>query len=132
MGLRQPSRLHDNQSTVNGAGTGAARARGGMDRRPKPTVHQGSKRTPPRRAFGRPQARPRRPGRVGALPVLGVALLVALAVASLYLTLKDARWQWSAAWCTIKGNISQDTGERIYHLPGDEFYGRTWINPLQA
>ena len=29
--------------------------------------------------------------------------------------------------CLIKGNISQ-SGERIYHVPGGDFYGRTVIN----
>lgn len=29
--------------------------------------------------------------------------------------------------CVIKGNISIDTGEKIYHLPGMKDYGRTSI-----
>jgi hypothetical protein len=31
--------------------------------------------------------------------------------------------------CDIKGNISLNTGERIYHVPGGEFYGPTVISP---
>jgi len=31
--------------------------------------------------------------------------------------------------CNIKGNISIDTGERIFHVPGQEFYSRTLIRP---
>ena len=31
--------------------------------------------------------------------------------------------------CDIKGNISFDTGERIYHVPGQEYYSETVINP---
>lgn len=31
--------------------------------------------------------------------------------------------------CLIKGNISPRTGERIYHLPGQQFYDRTVISP---
>jgi hypothetical protein len=31
--------------------------------------------------------------------------------------------------CEIKGNISSRTGERIYHLPSQMFYGRTVISP---
>jgi hypothetical protein len=31
--------------------------------------------------------------------------------------------------CDIKGNISYSTGEKIYHLPGGEFYDRTKIAP---
>ncbi|WP_419195924.1 hypothetical protein [Ensifer adhaerens] len=30
--------------------------------------------------------------------------------------------------CDIKGNISIDTGERIYHIPGQKFYSATVIN----
>ncbi|MCT7377311.1 hypothetical protein [Chelativorans salis] len=29
--------------------------------------------------------------------------------------------------CDIKGNINR-TGERIYHVPGQEYYSATWIN----
>ena len=29
--------------------------------------------------------------------------------------------------CNIKGNISINSGERIYHLPGQEFYAETVI-----
>src|SRR5262245_54283724 len=31
--------------------------------------------------------------------------------------------------CVIKGNISLKTGERIYHLPGQRYYGKTKISP---
>lgn len=31
--------------------------------------------------------------------------------------------------CTIKGNISIDSGERIYHMPGQDFYAATVISP---
>ncbi len=31
--------------------------------------------------------------------------------------------------CDIKGNISYKTGEYIYHVPGQEFYNVTGINP---
>jgi hypothetical protein len=33
------------------------------------------------------------------------------------------------AGCDIKGNVSQDTGERIYHLPGQRYYNATKIEP---
>ena len=31
--------------------------------------------------------------------------------------------------CEIKGNISFDTKEKIYHIPSDRFYDQTVINP---
>mgnify|MGYP001390893306 CR=1 FL=1 len=31
--------------------------------------------------------------------------------------------------CDIKGNIGFESGERIYHVPGQEFYDETIINP---
>ncbi len=31
--------------------------------------------------------------------------------------------------CDIKGNISYNSGNKIYHLPGSEFYEDTIINP---
>ena len=31
--------------------------------------------------------------------------------------------------CRIKGNISQRSGDRIYHMPGQQHYTRTRINP---
>jgi len=34
-----------------------------------------------------------------------------------------------AATCNIKGNISINTGERIYHVPGQEHYWETKISP---
>jgi len=32
--------------------------------------------------------------------------------------------------CTIKGNISKNTGQRIYHIPGQEYYTQTRIDWL--
>lgn len=34
----------------------------------------------------------------------------------------------SAPGCNIKGNISMNTGERIFHVPGQEHYGETRIS----
>lgn len=31
--------------------------------------------------------------------------------------------------CNIKGNISHNSGRRIYHMPGDQHYARTRIDP---
>ena len=35
----------------------------------------------------------------------------------------------SASGCSIKGNISINTGEHIYHVPGQEDYVATKISP---
>lgn len=32
--------------------------------------------------------------------------------------------------CDIKGNIAYESGERIYHMPGQEYYEETEINPI--
>jgi len=34
--------------------------------------------------------------------------------------------------CSVKGNISVGSGERIYHVPGQEFYADTVINLLKG
>lgn len=34
-----------------------------------------------------------------------------------------------AVGCTIKGNVSINSGERIYHVPGQEYYDATRISP---
>ena len=31
--------------------------------------------------------------------------------------------------CNVKGNISLNTGERIYHVPGQKYYSETRISP---
>ncbi len=31
--------------------------------------------------------------------------------------------------CNIKGNVSIDSGERIYHVPGQDYYEATKISP---
>lgn len=36
-----------------------------------------------------------------------------------------------ASLCRIKGNVSE-SGERIYHVPGGAFYGRTHVNAARG
>jgi hypothetical protein len=36
---------------------------------------------------------------------------------------------YSAPGCVIKGNASYDTGEKIYHVPGGQYYNSTKIDP---
>lgn len=35
---------------------------------------------------------------------------------------------WHKPGCDIKGNISFNTGEKIFHMPGDKYYWKTKIN----
>ncbi|UDF29956.1 UNVERIFIED_ORG: hypothetical protein LHK14_01155 [Roseateles sp. XES5] len=34
--------------------------------------------------------------------------------------------------CNIKGNISYNGGERIYHVPGQHYYGETRIRTMEG
>ncbi|GJL90605.1 sunset domain-containing protein [Hyphococcus sp.] len=34
-----------------------------------------------------------------------------------------------AKGCVIKGNVSQNVGARIYHVPGQKYYAGTVISP---
>lgn len=43
--------------------------------------------------------------------------------------LHDAFVRFSGADCNIKGNISINTGERIFHVPGQRYYDVTRISP---
>jgi hypothetical protein len=31
--------------------------------------------------------------------------------------------------CNIKGNVSIDSGQRIYHVPGQQYYSETVVRP---
>ena len=69
----------------------------------------------------------------------GVGALVPLAAARTHVTLPDIPSFFAAAGdsraaahqpgCDIKGNISINTGERIYHVPGQKYYDATVISP---
>ncbi|MDR9775014.1 succinoglycan biosynthesis protein exoi [Rhizobium hidalgonense] len=46
-----------------------------------------------------------------------------------------ASWNGSDGFgqsCNIKGNISIETGERIFYVPGQRYYSQTKINPQYA
>ncbi len=62
----------------------------------------------------------------------GAGALGLLAVAQTDLSLSDVATFFSSGGhvtCPIKGNISINTGERIYHVPGQEYYDETIISP---
>lgn len=58
------------------------------------------------------------------LAIIGAGILGYLGVDALDLPAPA----WSGA-CTIKGNVSVNSGERIYHVPGQKFYAETKISP---
>lgn len=45
---------------------------------------------------------------------------------------KPAAAPGNGSGCDIKGNISVETGERIYHVPGQRFYAKTRISPQKG
>lgn len=53
-------------------------------------------------------------------------------VAGLLAALLAANYGPLARGCDIKGNIARGTGERIYHMPGQEYYGETLISALSG
>jgi hypothetical protein len=62
-----------------------------------------------------------------------VLLLVGVAVVgTLILTVVALELAPPALGCSIKGNIADGTGERIYHLPGQKRYLSTRINLLRG
>lgn len=64
-------------------------------------------------------------GYIGSILLVG-ALLTAAGV-SLW-----ANFGGQVSGCNIKGNISVNTGERIYHVPGGYYYDRTRISPSKG
>ncbi|WP_457661931.1 sunset domain-containing protein [Sinorhizobium medicae] len=59
------------------------------------------------------------------------ALLVAAASVASFLTAGGYALvprPWFDPACDIKGNISVESGERIYHVPGQAFYSSTKIS----
>jgi hypothetical protein len=60
------------------------------------------------------------------------AMLIASGAGYFSDALSTLRWPAAArgeAACNIKGNISIETGERIYHMPGQKYYAATRISP---
>jgi hypothetical protein len=80
-------------------------------------------RAPRRRIFGRKRASPLRRR---ALIMLVAAALVICAAIALETPVR------SASACVIKGDVSQNTGERIYHLPGQQYYDATRIDRFRG
>ena len=82
-----------------------------------------------RNHYRRPQPKRSILSAARAAPALAV-LVVAVGAASLQ-TAGDVLGITSATagQCKIKGNISINSGERIYHVPGQEYYSATKISP---
>jgi hypothetical protein len=47
-------------------------------------------------------------------------------------TRAGASYSLMGGGCTIKGNISMATGERIYHVPGQKYYSATIVTPSKG
>ncbi|NKL64985.1 sunset domain-containing protein [Rhizobium leguminosarum] len=77
--------------------------------------------------------RPQRKSLFAEAPALFLGLVVA-GVAGLY-SIDDLASAPSQLFrlldpsCNIKGNISINSGERIFHVPGQKYYAQTKINP---
>lgn len=85
-------------------------------------VHQFGRRQFAQRQPSRPKkrvARVRRGRRRWLSTLLGTSLLIGLCA---------FEFGFPLAGCSVKGNISRNTGARIYHVPGQEDYLTTRIN----
>ncbi|MBZ9657250.1 sunset domain-containing protein [Phyllobacterium lublinensis] len=63
------------------------------------------------------------------LSLLGAGLLLAVGYSIEGSKSPVAPLMAMATGCDIKGNVSIETGERIYHVPGQKFYPQTVISP---
>ncbi len=84
-------------------------------------VRQFGRRRPPSSAKRR--TKPKRSERHWLPTALGTCLVIALGV---------SEFGFPLAGCRVKGNISRYSGERIYHVPGQENYSGTRINWLSG
>jgi hypothetical protein len=85
----------------------------------------------PAHTWRRLENRRRRPFQISALTFpIGLLLIGAVGVGYYGHNLLNATaspLKLFAGRCNIKGNVSIDTGERIYHVPGQKYYERTRI-----
>jgi hypothetical protein len=66
---------------------------------------------------------------------LGIlALVAAVSFTGVYGLLKSdvVHAAFTSTSCNIKGNISYNGGQRIYHVPGQHYYDETVINPMKG
>ncbi|MDR9776900.1 hypothetical protein RJJ65_30455 [Rhizobium hidalgonense] len=78
---------------------------------------------PPRDAT-RKQGRPR-----FTMEALYLAVIAGGVVGYFGVEIAAAPFAYFASRCNIKGNVSIGSGERIYHVPGQEYYDETKISP---
>lgn len=55
-----------------------------------------------------------------------------MAVAGVLLVGVGAEFGPPLVGCSVKGNISTYTGERIYHVPGQQYYNATRVDLLKG
>lgn len=72
------------------------------------------------------------------IALLGMALSAGVGFSGVYAILapdeavafaRSTLGQFGLVGCDIKGNVSLESGERIYHLPGQRYYDQTRIRP---
>ena len=87
----------------------------------------------PRRTFSAPISALQWRGRLRQPLAIPFALLLGGAAGTGYFVDDFSAEAFTAALrgsdCNIKGNISIETGERIYHVPGQDYYEQTIIRP---
>ena len=66
---------------------------------------------------------------LGAAAIMGFAGVYGFSDGSLSL---DSVAAVTSGSCNIKGNVSIDSGERIYHVPGQRYYVETNIDPRRG
>lgn len=62
-------------------------------------------------------------------PGLVIGALAVRAAGGMTVSNLLASWGGVGRACQIKGNISINSGERIFHVPGQKFYSYTRISP---
>jgi len=81
------------------------------------------------RQFHRQQQRRSLLASIAAAPGIALGLLAVSAAGIMSAEDLLSSLSQTAKDCNIKGNISISTGERIFHVPGQEYYAATKISP---
>lgn len=66
---------------------------------------------------------------VAGAAVIGFAGVMVLSLPDKGSSLMSTAFAGMGQSCNIKGNVSVESGERIYHVPGQRYYSSTVIRP---